>query len=336
MDNEYSDALESLLRDHCTPAVARAVEAGDAASGEVLWAVLRESGFADCLLPDAGLSLCDAGPMLVAMGRYAVPLPLGQTMFARAVLVAADVAVPDGPIALATVEGVEGGARAHVADGATAAWYLVQDGDRAALLSRDAVAMARTGAHADLGVTIGVESLPASFALPRGTLRSIGAAVHTALIAGAMARTFDLTLQYANDRAQFGRPIGKFQAVQHQIALQAEHVAATRMAAQLACQGEGWQPDAMRAAIGKCQASEAASTVAALAHAVHGAIGVTEEYDLQLFTRRLHAWRMAEGSERYWGRWIGGMALDGEAEVVEEIRRWSGESVAASDDPLGR
>lgn len=324
MDNEYSDALEALLRDHCTPAIVREIEAGNAASCDALWRVLQESGFADCLLPDAGLTLADIGPMLVAMGRYAVPVPLAQTMVARALLDMANVAVPDGRITLVTGDGA---ARAYVAEGATADWFLVQDGDRAMLLSRDAAAVATTGAHGDLAVTISVIAPEgaSSFALPRGTLRTAGAALHTALIAGAMTRAFDLTLQYANDRAQFGRHIGKFQAIQHQIALQAEHVAATRVAAQLACQAEGWLPDPMRAALGKCQASEAAHAVASIAHAVHGAIGVTEEYDLQLFTRRLHAWRMADGSEAYWGRVIGEAAVAGGLAAVDQVRVWSGE-----------
>lgn len=324
MDNEYSDALEALLRDHCTPAIVREIEAGNAASCDALWRVLQESGFADCLLPDAGLTLADIGPMLVAMGRYAVPVPLAQTMVARALLDMANVPVPDGRITLATGDGA---ARAYVAEGATADWFLVQDGDRAMLLPRDAAAVATTGAHGDLAVTISASAPEgaSSFALPRGTLRTAGAALHTALIAGAMTRAFDLTLQYANDRAQFGRHIGKFQAIQHQIALQAEHVAATRVAAQLACQAEGWLPDPMRAALGKCQASEAAHAVASIAHAVHGAIGVTEEYDLQLFTRRLHAWRMADGSEAYWGRVIGEAAVAGGLAAVDQVRVWGGE-----------
>ncbi|CAG9173176.1 Crotonobetainyl-CoA reductase [Cupriavidus pampae] len=324
MENEYSDALEALLRDRCTPACVRAIEADDAASSDALWQALQESGFADCLLPDAGLSLGDVVPMLVVMGRYAMPLPLAQTMFARAVLQAAGVGIPDAPIALATFDGAP---RVHVADGAAAQYFLVQDGKRAALLSREAVDVARTGAHGDLGVTIARASLDASaFALPHGTLRTIGATLHTALMAGAMTRAFELTLQYANDRAQFGRHIGKFQAIQHQIALQAEHVAATRVAAQLACHGDGWQPDAMRAALGKCQASEAVQAVASIAHAVHGAIGVTEEYDLQLFTRRLHAWRMADGSDLYWGRVIGDAARAASLPTVDLVRAWGGEA----------
>lgn len=108
-----------------------------------------------------------------------------------------------------------------------------------------------------------------------------------------------MTIAYANDRVQFGKPIGKLQAIQQQLSVMAEESFAARAAAQLALSGAGWQVDALRAAVGKQRASEAAVTVAAVAHAVHGAIGVTEEYDWELLTRRVHEWRAHYGSESY-------------------------------------
>ena len=121
-----------------------------------------------------------------------------------------------------------------------------------------------------------------------------------AQMAGAMQRVLEMTLQFANDRQQFGRPLGKFQAIQHQLAVMAEQVLAARMAAQIGCSAAGNHPGEMEAAIAKARASEAAVDVVALAHSIHGAIGFTADYDLQLFTRRLHAWRLQAGSESYW------------------------------------
>lgn len=117
-----------------------------------------------------------------------------------------------------------------------------------------------------------------------------------------MTRCFEMSLQYGNDRTQFGRSIGKFQAVQHQLAVMAEHVAAARIATAAAFRAGLAQPALLPAAIAKARASEAAALAANTAHAVHGAIGVTEEYDLQLYTRRLHGW-LAHGSEAYWRKW---------------------------------
>jgi len=95
----------------------------------------------------------------------------------------------------------------------------------------------------------------------------------------------------ANQRTQFGKSIGRFQAIQNQISVLAERTWASRMAAQIACQGEGWMPRPLMAAIGKTRCSEQMRySFADIAHAVHGAIGITEEYDLQLYTRCLREW----------------------------------------------
>ncbi len=182
-----------------------------------------------------------------------------------------------------------------------------------------------TGVHADLTMRLPRPDATAgaAFELAAGTLRSIGACLHAAQMAGALSQVMDMTLQYANDRLQFGRAIGKFQAIQHQISEMAEHVAASRLAAQIACEGTGNTPDPVRAAIGKLRASDAVTPVAAIAHAVHGAIGITEEFDLQLYTRRLHAWRVADGSERWWSRVLGELACaEPSRGAVELVRQW--------------
>ncbi len=121
---------------------------------------------------------------------------------------------------------------------------------------------------------------------------------------------FSRTLQYANDRQQFGKPIGKFQAIQHQLSVMSEHAFAARMAAQLGLRTEGAVPDRLRVAMAKARTSEAALEVAGLSHSIHGAIGFTREFDLQLYTRRLHAWRQAAGSESYWHDVMGQALLD--------------------------
>jgi len=114
-----------------------------------------------------------------------------------------------------------------------------------------------------------------------------------------------MTLDYVNQRTQFGKPIGKFQAVQNQISIMAERVWVSRMAAQLACQSEDWRARPLLAAVGKARTSEAAAIVADISHAMHGAIGITEEYDLQIYTRKLREWRHAAGAETYWESRIG-------------------------------
>jgi acyl-CoA dehydrogenase len=73
----------------------------------------------------------------------------------------------------------------------------------------------------------------------------------------------------------------------------------------MGCDAEGAWPKPLRAGMAKARASEAVALVAPLAHAIHGAIGVTAELDLQLYTRRLHDWRADFGSERIWNLAVG-------------------------------
>ena len=149
-------------------------------------------------------------------------------------------------------------------------------------------------------------------------LRTLQACVCAAQLSGALMSVFTRTLQFANERSQFGRPIGKFQAIQHQLSVISEHTFAARMAAQIGCHCAGDTPERLRVAVAKARTSEAALEVAALSHSIHGAIGFTAEFDLQLYTRRLHAWRQSAGSESYWHTVLGeelvdrqqGLALD--------------------------
>jgi alkylation response protein AidB-like acyl-CoA dehydrogenase len=120
-----------------------------------------------------------------------------------------------------------------------------------------------------------------------------------------MERVLALTVAHANDRVQFGKSIGKFQAIQQQLAVMAEQVFASRMAARIGFASATGTPRALQVAVAKARTSEAAAQVAAIAHAVQGAMGITEEADLQLFTRRLHEWRLADGAESHWNVRIG-------------------------------
>ena len=133
MDDLLTDALRQLLQDRCTPQVVRDIEAGD--SSEPLWRLLEESGFADALVPEdeggAGLSLSQAFPLLELCGAYAVPVPLAETMLARAVLAEAGVARPAGSIAFGQASADSDGrlSCALVPGGRVADWVLAAHGD---------------------------------------------------------------------------------------------------------------------------------------------------------------------------------------------------------------
>jgi acyl-CoA dehydrogenase len=323
----FAEAIEAILRDRCTPAAVRAIEAG--ASAQPLWDALAQGGFLELLAPEeaggAGLPLPQLFEVLAQFGRYAVPVPAAQAITARA-LVPAATELPPGLLSLApSLQRREDGTLLCplVPFGTIAQHVLASDGSQLQLLDAARADRIVTGVHGSqaatlvwrdaAGVRIVGDDAGESFA-------SFGAALHAALLAGALTRVFELTLQYCNDRVQFGRSLGKFQAVQHQLAVMAEHVAAASMAAEAAFQTELRSPRPLAAALAKARTSEAAVLVANHAHALHGAIGITEEYDLQLFTRRLHEWRMAHGSEAYWHRRIGEELQESQQPLAEFVR----------------
>lgn len=305
-----ADSAERFLADTCTPKQIREIEAG--APVREWWQELHASGFMDALVPEArggaGLTLTDVFPLLLMCGKYAVPAPLAQTLIVRAVLAHAGRDIPEGPITIAQAASSAGEiVCARTPYGRVADWVLVGIDTRLALMPVGAARLSATGVHASLEADIAWPSVPA--AAPRLELspdaRTLGAALYAAQLAGAMARVLDITVRYANERTQFGRSIGKFQAIQHQLSVMAEQAHAARMAAEVSCHSASHLPTASLAAVGKARTSEAAVIVAAIGHAVHGAMGFTDEYTLQLYTRRLHEWRLAYGSESYWNERIG-------------------------------
>jgi len=317
--NELVEPFDRMLESIATPAAVRAVEAGGSAA--LMWQELAESGFLDALVDEAhggaGLSMADVQPLIAAVGARAVPLPVAETMVARALLAGAGVTVPQGPIALAgSATSGQIVTCAMVAD-----YVLVDTGTELVLAAIGDVSPASTGVNHALGAWISWEAVPKGVVLPRPAhgLRPLAAVLHAALIAGAAARLTEMTTAYANDRIQFGKPIGKQQALQQNLAVMAEDMIAARIAAQLGCAG-GLGVTLMEAAVAKATTSSVASRLARTAHAVHGAIGISEEYDVQLLTRRLHEWRAADGSEGYWNAALGAARLADAAPSVEWVR----------------
>ena len=303
-DDLLADAIEQLLVGRCTPTEVRAVEGG--ASPAALWQALEESGFADALVPEAqggaGLGLKDVLPVFEACGRHVLPLPLAQTLLARSLLARAGQEAPVGSIALA--ESTPTRASFVVGYGAVADWLLLADGLRLRLVDLRRAAREPLGdGSVDARLSWPLEHTLA-FASTLD-LRAHEALLLAAQMAGSMRHVFEVTLRYANERTQFGRSIGKFQAIQHQLSVMAEHTEAARMAVRLSCATAAVIAAPLACAVAKAVTSSAVVPVTAIAHAVHGAVGITAEYDLQLHTRRLHNWRVAAGSESCWNERVG-------------------------------
>ncbi|AET92860.1 acyl-CoA dehydrogenase-like protein [Burkholderia sp. YI23] len=324
MDDIFIDAFERLLAGECDAATVRRIEAGEQANA--LWDAIAGAGFADILVPEsedgAGLSLLAAAPLIAACGRYALPLPLPYTMLARAWLAADARAGVQGPVTIAPQPSATGLRFDNVPFGAVSDWLLVQRGEQCELWPVDHATREPDGIHASLDATLVWQEAPRAIPLPVSaeSARVAGAAVTALLMTGALEKMLDMTIAWANERTQFGRPIGKFQAIQHQISVLAELVFSARMAANLACPADGYAPRELGAAAAKGYVSAVASQAASIAHAVHGAIGITTEHDLNLYTRRLHAWRRAFGAESHWQERIGAAWLSGDDSALDFMR----------------
>jgi acyl-CoA dehydrogenase len=153
------------------------------------------------------------------------------------------------------------------------------------------------------------------------TAMLIGAAVRAVQMTGALETVLDLSVRYATERVAFGRPIAKFQAVQHSLARLAGEVAAALAASGSAAEtlhsaSEFDQSVLLEIAAAKIRTGEAVGQGAAIAHQVHGAIGWTAEHILQRFTRRMWGWRDDFGAESHWAVVLGDMAAEGGADAL--------------------
>ena len=113
---------------------------------------------------------------------------------------------------------------------------------------------------------------------------------------GNTQRVLEMTVDYAKERKQFDRPIGSFQVIQHYCADMATDVDGARFSTyQAAWMLSEGLPCTKEVAIAKAWMGEACQRVFALAHQIHGAIGVTIEHDLHYYTRRAKAAELTFG-----------------------------------------
>lgn len=129
-----------------------------------------------------------------------------------------------------------------------------------------------------------------------------------ALMGGALEKCLELSIDHANTRVQFGKPLGKQQAVQQNLAILAEETAAVAVAAQAAARARDAGDAEFEIACAKLRSNQAAGRGAAIAHQVHGAIGFTQEYPLHHYTRALTVWRSRAGNDAYWAERVGQLA----------------------------
>jgi acyl-CoA dehydrogenase len=257
-----------------------------------------------------------------AAARHLAQIPLAETALGLWLLAEVGASAPDGPLAVAR-------ALTGVPYARCASAVLVLADDELTIVPASAASVTQRDNLAgeprdDVQVVheSGVVRFPAPPSLGRALELRLALA-GAAKIHGALEAVRALTLAHAKSRVQFGVPIAKFPVVRERLALLAEEVAAAGAAVDVARRAVSEVDDpTIAVAAAKVRTSMAAGAVARLAHQLHGAIGVTSEHALQLYTRRLWAWRDEYGDEREWAVRLGDELMAGDAwpRVVAEAR----------------
>jgi alkylation response protein AidB-like acyl-CoA dehydrogenase len=318
VDFELSDdqvalrgAARSLLDEMASPARVRAHLATGAGFDEKLWAAMVEQGWLGIDVPESagglGVGFVEAALLMEEAGRHVAPAPFTSTLLALAAL--------DGtPWVERLLDGAIGcvGWRANDASAALVPYAPVAD--VAVVASPDGVIVhelssgARPAAEPVMDITrcagwIEADRQGDRIGGPREAEAVLdrGAVATCAESLGAAEQVLDMTVAYAKDRVQFGKPIGSFQAVKHRCADMLVDLEGMRSTVYHAAWSIGaGDPDAsVAAAVAKVWCADAARRIMASGLQVHGGIGFTWEHDLHLFLKRAQLDQVTFGDARF-------------------------------------
>jgi alkylation response protein AidB-like acyl-CoA dehydrogenase len=300
---DFADSLRRQLAAADTPSVIRAWAAGDYAPGRKLWAQLADTGVTSLAAPEEhggfGAHPVDLVLAFTELGRAAVPGPYVESVAVLPTLLAGTdqaqridaIASGEHIATIAVPPSVPYAVDAHAAD----AVFLL-DGpelyEATAGAELGSVDRARRLAEVTGGRAVCTVA-DAARAFDLGTLAA------AAQVFGAGLAALDTATDYAKSRVQFGKPIGSFQAVKHQLAdalVGLELARPLLFGAALAVAGDS--PDRARdVSAAKVACADAAYRASRTALQVHGAIGYTSECDLALWLTKIRALRSAWGTQ---------------------------------------
>ena len=282
----FARSLDDLLSKADTPAVNRAWADGDHEPGLKLWSRLADLGVTVLATEASPVEVCIA---FEALGRHAVPGPWVES---AAYL---PIALPDEDFSekRATVA-MPYALDADVCDEI----YVVEDGELHRADLGDSVASidrSRRLFTPALGGRVPRERSERGVSRPLDDAFNLAALATAAQLLGAGERVLADTVAYAKQRKQFGREIGSYQAIKHQLA-------DVRIALDFARPlvfGAAVDPTPRSVSAAKIQSAEAADLAARIGLQVHGAIGYTDEYDLSLWLLRIRALQSAWGTPAF-------------------------------------
>lgn len=329
-----AETAAKIYTDLCGREVPHEAEAGTYPQG--LWDALAENG-----LPLAWVSEENGGfgadydevfGAIWVSAEAASPVPFAETLVANWLLDRAGIAIPEGASSFVLL----GGKTASVSFAGAADHVTVYDAGKSEIAlykTADASAedMQALSPDGDVRLDFSGATPVASAAtnLSRRAVEALILTVRAVQMASAIEAALNMSIAYVSDREQFGRPLSKFQAIQHQLAVAASESAAATMAATQAASALARNADDPEkawheAVVAKVQIGHSVEAVTVPFHQVHGAMGYTLEYDLHHYTRRLWAWRDALGNEHHWSKLLGA-----ELAVTSPDQIWKGVTTGA-------
>ena len=289
-----------------------------------VWSALDEAGMtAIGEVNEGDLGLADAMALIERSAFHTLSVPLAETILARRLLAKAGMDIPGGALSVAPPSASRDGKAAGVAWGGSVGGIVVATAaDTLSLIDAGGAVTPSFNVAGEPRDTIDITRARVIASAPLADAARIveaeGALVRAVQMSGAMSRVLDHCLTWANDRVQFGRPIARFQAIQHLMAELAAEAAAASAASLMAVEDTAARGDRLSIAIAKARSGEAAGRVCAIAHEVFGAMGFTQEHSLHYATRRLWSWRNEFGAEVQWQAEIGRQIAAGGADKLWE------------------
>ncbi len=294
----FAETAKTLFADTCTSAQLRAQMDKGIARDNARWSAIVETGLTLVLLPEAaggiGLTEVDFAPIAEAAGYAALPEPLVESAGIAAPMLAS--IKPDHPALTdpsATIA-IQHPTNPFVSDADTAAVLILHHDGEAYIVDPAAVTLTREESIDPFRRLFRVDWTPTAetriatdpsvwtLALDRAALFAAAQGL------GLAQRSIDLAVEYAKDRAQFGKPIGSYQAVKHHLASAQVAVEFARPVVQAAAASVQAQDAHSRARVShaKLVALEAADAAARASIQVHGAMGYSWEVDVHFLLKR--------------------------------------------------
>jgi len=305
-----AETVRMVLEGMVTPDLIRSVGRGpDNSEVRLCWEAISETGVLGALVPEVSggldLSMTDVIETFEAFGYFGTPLPYIESICLTApAMAAADSTLLDGVlkgnvVVTATTSAADPAGYAGMSDfvlvgseeQAEPSAYMCECSSSVLLAGSASIDESRAFRYVDVPDEARLMMVDAK-SWERATIASASALV------GLSRRILDMTVEYVAQRQQFGRPIGSFQAIKHQLAdVEAKLVRVVPLIKAGACEVDRTEAGGFRyVSAAKIMAGRVAAETAKVGLQCHGAMAYTTEYDLQLFAKQIWALSVQWGS----------------------------------------